>query len=160
MRTLTSQPWRPLGHIRFTGLVYEGELQLGKHGILGASLVAGEIHSNLDLSIVLERTLPPGDLKELLLSNKALHDALKLCPPCYSEGYLETSICTVGYTLRVTTGIQIKKLDVGLNLGLLIPTAPAADLYNPAAVPLGGNKHPGMYGEFRGGFLLKEDATH
>lgn len=52
---------------------------------------------------------------------------------------------------------KCRRVDMGVNLGFLIPTAQKFNFRNPAFVPLGGDKHFGMYGAFDGTFVLKED---
>lgn len=159
MRTISSLPYRPQGQLSLKGLVFESFLRLGSSFGLGISMLAGKVKSHLELERDCGRPFSLGEEEEILLVNKKIHETLGLKPPCYSAPVFgDIDLYARWYTTR-DYWYRINHLDVGLDLGLLIPTAPAVDINNPASIPIGGNKHFGMYGAFEGTFVLKEDVT-
>lgn len=52
---------------------------------------------------------------------------------------------------------KFRSIDVGLKLGVIAPSACPIKLNNPASVPLGGNKHWGVYLDLETTLELKED---
>jgi hypothetical protein len=52
---------------------------------------------------------------------------------------------------------KLRKIDVGLRVGVLFPTGVRRDIARPASIPFGGNGHWGMYVAFDGIFEVKED---
>lgn len=52
---------------------------------------------------------------------------------------------------------KMKQIDVGLNLGLLVPTGVKHDINKPSSIPFGGNGHWGFYAAIDALFELKDD---
>ena len=52
---------------------------------------------------------------------------------------------------------KFRRIDAALRCGLIIPTANETPINNPAAVPLGGERHWGAYIGLDGEFEFKED---
>jgi len=159
MRSLGELPWQSTGKITLNGGVIETFLRLSCNIGLGASLLLAKVNAHLELDPGFSRALAPGDAQELLLANKKMHDILMLTTPCYS-GFTAGDV-DVYLRLHAVRDYwhRIHHLDVGLNVGVLIPTAKQAPINNPAAISVGGNKHWGMYGEFEGRFILKDDLA-
>jgi hypothetical protein len=52
---------------------------------------------------------------------------------------------------------KFRSIDVGVRVGLLVPSGVKSEINSPASIPFGGEGHLGMYGALDGLFELKED---
>jgi len=149
-------PFRQDGNISLQIGVFETFLELTRHLGIGGSFFAGKVRSHF--ALIREGTrFSPGEEKEILLINQKIHEVLKLTPPSYSATVISDTDLYARIFTTAHYKCKIRYLDVGLNLGVMIPTAAGDNFCNPAFIPVGGNKHFGMYAAFEGKFVLKED---
>lgn len=164
MRRVDKIPWNTFGKINAKGAVFESFLHLGSYFGIGGSYVFGKVNSHLQLErsrreSSLSSSLSPGDEQELVLLNQKIDELLHLTAPSYSRFSSGDLDLYARFHVVRDYCHKFRRIDAGVNLGFLIPTASEIPLNNPAALSLGGPKHFGMYGAFDGTFILKEDLT-
>lgn len=123
---------------------------------LRAEVVHGSAHLDLEPDKSVEALLP-GDQHQLTLLQEEIHNALGVTPGIWSD----TSLGDIEVYLRLFTqqkyAYKCRYFDTGLSLGLVIPAAPERCINNPASVPLGGNRHWGMYLEGDFNAIVRHD---
>jgi hypothetical protein len=159
MRSIDAINWLQHGKIGLKGGVIELFLPFGCYGGLGASFLIGKVNSHLELQQACSIRLSPGDEQELILANKKIHTLLGLKPPCYSGLVFGDVDLYLRANMIRDYWHKFHHVDMGFNLGVMIPSAQAGHVNNPAFVPVGGEKHWGIYGAFEGTFVLKEDLA-
>lgn len=99
----------------------------------------------------------PGDFTDLYDENNTIQDILGL----QAREYNTVGISDIEAYFRVGVvedyKYKMRHFDVGFNFGVLIPSAQAVNYFNPAAIPLGGNGHWGIFASIDGQFELKEN---
>ena len=99
----------------------------------------------------------PGQKQELLEENNTIQDILGLSPRVATV----TGISDIELYIRCGAvadyKYKMRHVDVGINLGMLIPSALPINYNNPASIPLGGNGHWGMFVAADGQFELKDN---
>lgn len=159
LQTMSNAHWAQHGKISLCGGVIEAFLNVSQAVGIGTSLLLAKVNAHVDLEPNFDRGLTPGDAQELMLANKKMHDLMGLTAPCYSNFTAGDVDLYLRFHAKRDYWCRIHHLDVGCNLGFLIPTAKKASIYNPAAIALGADGHFGMYGEFEGRFVLKDDIA-
>lgn len=101
----------------------------------------------------------PGDTRELFEDVAELAAADGLVPGCWTVFTLnDLDIFIRGYYSREYIA-RLRSLDIGLQGGILVPSAARRNIHNPASIPADGDGHWGFYGELYCGLMLKEDMT-
>lgn len=133
---------------------------------LRAEVLHASSHLNLAKDFVSDAViLGPGDEQQLVLLQEQVHEALGITPGIWSD----TMFGDVELYMRLFSQQRYKYkcryIDAGLSLGLILPAAPMRCINNPASLPMGGNRHWGMYLEgdvnaivrydIRAGFLVR-----
>ena len=156
-----SLPWAMGGRLEIYGVALQGYLALTDYFGLGASWAFMHVNSRLrlkrDTEVLGSLIVGAGDAREIFLTKEQMNKALGLTPGIYitntpSDGELYARFAYVRDYI-----CKLQHLDVALKLGVLVPTAKARAINNPASFSVGGDKHWGLYGEFTGDFILKQD---
>ncbi len=151
-------PWARKGRIDAQGLAFMYEQSLGCYVSVGINTLFGHVTSRHDFLLREgELQLAQGDRDYLFSAKEKMHEELGVSPALYSHtglGDIDLYL-RLGDTWEYTC--KFRRIDVALRIGALIPTASETPLNNPAAVPLGGEKHWGVYIGFEGEFEFKED---
>lgn len=102
-------------------------------------------------------SLGPGDELEIDDTRRCMFSDLGLRESHSAQlGFSDIdSFLRVGRLWEYT--LKCRRIDAGLNLGLLIPTGVKQELNNPSSVPFGGNGHWGFYVSVDALFELRED---
>lgn len=101
--------------------------------------------------------LSAGDEHELLLANHAMHQAVD------ARSFSALNVGLSDFDLYLRAGItadyryKMRRIDTGINVGVLCPAANRINPSNPASVSAGGDGHWGMYVSVDGDFEFKED---
>ena len=98
-----------------------------------------------------------GSLRELVLVEEAIYKALEVEPALWSDTVLGDSELYVRLFDHQNYAYKCRFIDAGLSLGVIFPIAPARDIFNPASIPLGGNRHWGYFIEGDIDALLRYD---
>ena len=98
-----------------------------------------------------------GIVSILYALKEQLHKELGITPAVYRKTGMGDSDLYLRLGNRWEYTCKFRRIDVALRTGFLLPTADETPLNNPAAVPLGGEKHWGAYLGFEGEFEFKED---
>lgn len=151
--------WSMEGIIRGQGLGFTFYQPITRHFSWGFNFFMARLTTGLNLrpNAIDFTSYTPGDFTDLYDQNNRIQDILGLRSREYTtigisdiEGYIRLGIVDdYKYKLR--------HLDFGFNFGVLIPTAQSVDYFNPAAIPLGGNGHWGIFASIDGQFELKEN---
>ncbi|MBY0110367.1 MAG: hypothetical protein K2X90_04625 [Candidatus Babeliaceae bacterium] len=99
----------------------------------------------------------PGDFTDLYDENNVIQDILGLRAREYTTVGISDIEAYVRLGIVDDYKYKMRHLDFGFNFGVLIPTAQPIDYFNPAAIPLGGNGHWGIFASLDGQFELKEN---
>ncbi len=109
--------------------------------------------------ILQETNIPlgPGDTLEINDTRRSMFSTLNLRASSSAQlGFSDIdSFLRFGWLWEYT--LKFRRIDAGLNIGLLIPTGVKQELNNPASVPFGGNGHWGFYVSADALFELRED---
>lgn len=159
LRSLGEIGWLPNGKIGLKGGVIELFAPFGCWGGIGASFLIAKVNSHIDLDLACGTPLAPGDRQEIILANKKIHNILGLTPPCYSGLVFGDVDLYLRWNVIRDYWHKLHHVDMGFNLGVMIPSAQGDHINNPAFIPVGGDKHWGIYGAFEGTFVLKEDLA-
>ena len=104
-----------------------------------------------------ELQLPPGDQAYLFTVKQEMNQLLGLSPALYNH----TGMGDTDLYFRVGSCwdyvLKCRSIHAAFKVGVLVPTATATPLTNPAAIPLGGEKHWGMYLGIENEVELKAD---
>ncbi len=158
LRLRESIPWTRKGRIDAQGLAFMYEQALGCYVSVGFNTFFAHVTSRHDfLFREGDLHLNEGDRNYLFAVKEQMHNELGVTPPLYSH----TGLGDIDLYLRLGNRweytCKFRRIDTALRLGLIVPTASETPINNPAAVPLGGEKHWGAYLGFEGEFEFKED---
>lgn len=151
-------PWTRRGRLDAQGLAFLYEQYVGYCFSIGVNAMFAHVSSRSEfLFRGAEAELPQGDREYLLSVKEKVHRELGLVPALYSK----TGFGDIDLYLRFGSWwdytLKFRRIESGIKLGVLIPTASETPIHNPAAIPLGGEKHWGAYLGLETEFELKED---
>jgi hypothetical protein len=159
---INTAPWAMNGKIEAYGVAFHWYRFLHEHVAFG--IMGGAFHLTSRLEMDLERgpltgaLMGYGDTRELFLVNEELKDILKARPGFWIKNGVTDLDIYLRWFQACDYFCRFKRIDFGVQTGILVPTAPAVDIFNPASVmPFGYNKHWGFYFDFNANFVLKED---
>ncbi len=139
-------PFGMEGKIQSQGLAFSYYQRLMPWLSLGFSWFFMRVNSR-QLFIFQETNLPlnSGDILEIDDTRRSMFSTLNLCASSSAQlGFSDIdSFLRFGWLWEYT--LKFRRIDAGLNLGLLIPTGVKQELNNPSSVPFGGNGHWGFY---------------
>lgn len=151
-------PWTRKGRIDAQGVALMYEQALHCYLSIGLNTFFAHVNSRADfLMRATELQLSEGEREYLFALREYMHKELGVSPPLYSHtglGDIDLYL-RFGNTWEYTC--KFRRIDTALRVGVIIPTAAETPLNNPAAVPLGGEKHWGAYLGYEGEFEFKED---
>ena len=157
-RSLEKIPWNYTGKMSLRGCAVESEGYIFPFFSLGGSLFVGHMqsHANGFLDAKITNVFGPGDLQELRKANADIHRALGLDAPCWSTlAFGDIDIYAKGRFCR-DYWLKMHHFDASFRLGLYLPSGEQSLLSNPVSVPVGGNGHLGIYGQFDVNILLND----
>jgi hypothetical protein len=155
LRGIPSIPWRREGHIDAEGIAFFYEQYLGCFFSVGTSFLFAHINSGQEFC--LDSNAETGNRQQLFTVRERMDRELGITPPLFHR----TMFGDFDFYLRFGTVTEylfrVKRIDSGLKLGVIAPTAPDIAINNPASIPLGGEKHWGIYLGLENEVELKED---
>lgn len=162
LQGLTSIGWRREGHISAEGAAFSYEQLLSS--FCGFNFSAGTsflfLHVDSGQEFCLGETnldVLAGDKQYLYSLKGRMHSLLGVTPALYHK----TSFGDFDFYLRLARSWQyfckIRTIDASIKAGFIAPTAPRTPINNPAAIPVGGEKHWGAYLGLESMLELKED---
>ncbi|MGC2310386.1 MAG: hypothetical protein WA432_02060 [Candidatus Babeliaceae bacterium] len=158
-------PWLMNGHLEIYGAGVNYYQIISKHLSWGFRWAIMHANSRMEMIFDMDScdkaTFIPDekDIQQLILSKEQMINILGISSGLWQKTSLSDldifvrlgSVCDYKYRFR--------RIDTGIVLGLLAPTAAARNINNPASIPLGGNKQWGMYVSLVADFGLKEDLS-
>ncbi len=158
--TKSSIPWHRRGRLDAEGLALYFEQGLGDYFSVGFDTYFGHVSSRYEFLLEgSEQNLPPGDKEYLLELKEKINRELGLVPALFSK----TGLGDIDFYIRIGSLCcytwKFRRIDSGLKVGVIIPTASETPINNPAALPLGGEKHWGAYLNLESEFEVKEDVN-
>lgn len=159
--TLPDIPWSSAGKMSLRGIMFEYEFDPWWFLSFGGSIFLGhsQIHRLSTLQGIERLHLHPGDVRALQEANVAIQDTLGLCPPCFTQwAFGDLNFFIKGHYVA-DYFFKLQHLDTSLACGVLIPTAPKRKINNPVSLPIGGDGHWGLYGQWDLDAILKEDLS-
>lgn len=158
-----SIPWRTLGKVQSEGLHIRGQFELPYAFQIGFDTCAIRMNSMLFYDLLpselttLDQMITPADIAALDQSRRSM---------------LSTVGLTCGYADYIGMGdfdfyarwhhawdycLKMRRMEVGLRFGALLPAASERNVNSPASIPVGGDGFYGIYGALDAEFELKED---
>ncbi len=158
LATRSSFSWDRKGRLDAQGLAFLYEQALTPWLSFGVNGMFAHVAMRHEFFLS-EPNLSEGTRTYLSTVKEKMHDELGVCPPLFSKiGFGDLDLY-LRFGLCWDYSYKFRRIDAGLRVGLLAPTAKERDIFNPAAIALGGNKHWGTYAQFEGDFELKEDLS-
>ena len=158
-RGLTSIAYKREGRLDAEGIAVFLEQALLPHMWFGASFLF--MHVTMRHEFFLDSrclpNLPLGDRNYLFSLKGQMHDALGVTPPLYNTTDVADGDVYLRFGSTWDYMYKFRHIDAGLKIGALVPLAASRCIDNPASIPLGGNKHWGVYAAFDIDFEVKED---
>lgn len=159
-RSRTSIPWRRRGRLDAQGLAFLYEQALTDWLSVGFDALFAHISMRHEFLLRgPEGRLPEGDRNYLFSVKDKMHRDLGVTPALFSH----TGFGDIDFYFRIGKmwhyTLKFRRIDAGFKMGILAPTAKARNLKNPAAIPLGGDKHWGIYGDLHSEWEFKEDLS-
>jgi hypothetical protein len=156
LRGIPSIPWRREGHLDAEGMAFFYEQALGCYVSVGTSFLFAHINSAHEFCLDSANT-GLGNRQQLFDIRQKLDRELDVTPPLFKK----TAFGDFDFYFRFGAVAEyickVKRIDSGFKLGMIAPTASDIDLDNPASIPLGGEKHWGLYLGLDNEVELKED---
>ncbi len=158
-RLKTTLPWSRRGRIDAQGLALYYEQAFCPWLSVGIGTFYGSVNARHDFSLRATElaALSEGDRNYLFQVKEQMHRELGVLPAFYKKtGFGDTDLYVrLGMTFDYT--LKCRRLDPAFKVGLIIPTASSTACNNPAAVPLGGQGHWGIYSALEFENECKED---
>ncbi len=164
LRALTSIPWRREGHLDAEGIAFYLELlpgwchPSGFYFSSGMSFLFAHVNSAQEFCLdATNATNAAGSRQALFTLRERMDRELGVTPPLFRKtmfGDLDVYF-RLGFFAEYIC--KVKRIDSGLKLGFIAPTADDININNPASISLGGNKHWGVYLGLENEIELKED---
>ena len=151
-------PWTRKGRLDAQGIAFVFEQALGCYFSIGFNTLFAHVTARHDFLLRGQEELAPAGEREYLYELKErVHRILATSPALFSKTGMGDSDLYIRLGNRWEYTCKFRRIDAVLRAGVLIPTADQTPLNNPAAVPLGGQKHWGAYIGYEGEFEFKED---
>lgn len=155
LRSLTSIPFNSDGRLDSQGLAAFGEFALNPFLSIGFSSLFMHVNSR-NLFFLDNANNAIGQRQFLFNLRENLNNKLGLTPAIFSK----TMFGDIDLYLRFGSWwpycFKFRAIDLGLKVGVLIPSSDELNINNPAAIP-SGSKHWGMYLTFENQYEVKED---
>ena len=108
-------------------------------------------HGNLTLQ-------GPGDEQDLLSEKAAIHNFMGIEPAVWSTSTLGDTDIYARYAFVREYWNKFRYINCGIRGGIIIPSGQSHEINQPLSVPVGGDKHWGVYGMIDAACVLKEDV--
>ncbi len=151
--------WEMDGIIRGQGIGFTFYQPFTRYFSWGFNFFFAHLRTSLHLKPKTEDfgTISDGDFIDIINANNKLQDILQLNARSYSTVGISDIEWYVRCGIVEDYKFRMRHFDVGCNFGVLIPSAQKVNYFNPAAIPLGGNGHWGIFASLDGQFELKEN---
>ncbi|MBA3752417.1 hypothetical protein H0X06_06565 [Candidatus Dependentiae bacterium] len=154
----TTLPWTRRGRLNAQGISVYFEQPVGCYTALGVGTVFGSVNVRHEFLLRgAELLLPEGDRDYLYQVKEKMHEELGITPAFYKHTGFGDVDCYVRFGTAFDYTLKCRRLDPTLKFGFLVPTQSRTPCNNPAAVPLGGQGHWGVYGAVEFETECKED---
>lgn len=157
---LTEGPYALTGHLQTQGFAFHVRQKIAPHWEVG---LRGEVlHANTHLTLIQKPGFDKGfasqgNQRELQLLQESIHQALQVVPALWSDTVVgDFELYTRLFTQK-NYAYKCRFIETGLSLGIILPAAPARNIFNPASIPLGGNRHWGWFIEGDVDAILRYD---
>ncbi len=151
-------PWNRRGRIDAQGLAFLLEFGLTRHFSVGINTLFGHVASRHEFFLSgADAQLPVGDREYLFAVKEKMHKELGIAPAFFNHtGFGDVDLyARIGDRWDYT--LKCRRIETGLKVGILAPSAAARPFNNPAGIPLGGERHWGAYVALESEWELKED---
>ncbi len=158
-----SIPWFMPGRLDVYGFAFNYYYRAHNHFGFGASFAF--MHANSRIEIMRDREhiknaiIGPGDERELFLAKQEMNKALGVGPALWIKNALSDLDIFLHICRVENYRYKFRRIDAGMKLGFLVPTAPRRNFNNPASISLGGDGHWGFYVDLDADLELKEDVN-
>ena len=163
----SSIPWSRKGRLNAQGVAFLYELPLGDFSMkyapsclvsFGINTLFAHVNSRHEfLFREQEMQLPPGDQAYLFTVKEEMHHLLGVSPALYSHTGMGDTDLYFRFGSCWDYLFKCRRINAALKVGVFVPTATETPLTNPAAIPLGGERHWGVYFGIENEVELKED---
>lgn len=153
--------WLMKGHFDVYGLGFHYRYDIHQYFSMG--IIAAAMHANSRMETIKDRfsmnqfIADPGNFRELFLLKNEMNELLDLCPGLWQKNAVADIDIYIRPAFTREYFLKCRRFDTGCRIGVLAPAAPERNINNPASVPLGGDRHWGMYVSLEGDFDVHED---
>jgi len=161
LQSLGTITWASPGKISLRGGTLETQIYLCDWFSWGGSLFVGEeeSHQQSILSPTVRGTVSLADAEELIAVNTQLLELLNINPFSYRGVVFGDIDLHLGFHARARYWFKIHELDAEFRFGIYAPSSQPWSVANPAALPIGGDGHTGIYGQSNMYLLLNDDIS-
>lgn len=157
-RSASSVPFKRDGRLDAEGVAFYYEHYFNDCWSLGTSFFFMHVNARQEFCLDASCSFPSiGTRQDFFKLKEELHDVLGVTPPLFSRTAFSDIDLFACYTKRWDYLCKFRSITARTKCGIIIPTAPAFCIDNPASVAIGGNKHFGVYFDLMGDFEVKED---
>lgn len=158
-RLKTTIPWTRRGRLEAQGVALYYEQAFTEYCSLGIGTFYGRVNARHEFLLKgTEQALQEGDKDYLFQAKERMHRELGVEPPFFNKTGFGDIDLYARFGMGFDYTLKCRRLDPAFKIGLIIPTASTTPCNNPAAVPLGGQGHWGIYGALEFEAECKEDV--
>ena len=158
LQGISTLPFKREGRIDSQGIAFFYEVPLWYNFALGTSFLF--MHVNSRVEFCLDRScleVGNGDRQYLFDLNGKLDQVLGVTPPIYNQTVFGDTDLYLRWSCSFPYFFKFRDVGLAFKLGSIIPSSPITPYNNPAAVPVGGQKHWGVYLDLENRYEIKED---
>jgi len=157
LQGLGTLPWCQRGRFEGHGIAVQYDQTVTPHWGYGFSMMVMQVNSRMGMLLMNASSFPPGDVQEFYQLRNTMSQLEGLTPGVFSKVDFGDIDFYIRFGALKEYCLKFRKIDVGLRVGVLFPTAQPRNINNPASIYVGGDGHWGVYTAFDTELELKED---
>jgi len=158
LQGIATLPFKREGRIDGQGLAFFYEQPILSNLAVGTSFLFMHVDSLVDFCIDKDcLEIGNGDRKYLFKLNGELNNILGVTSPIYNRVVFGDTDLYFRWAYHIPYFLKFRSIDIGVKFGTIIPTSPRTPYDNPAAIPLGGQRHWGFYMDLENQYEVRED---
>lgn len=158
LQGISTLPFKREGYLNSEGIAFFYELPLWYNVSIGTSFLFMHVNSRVEFCLGRDcMEIGNGDKQYLFSLNGKLDNLLKVTPPVYNKTVFGDVDLYLRWSMNLPYFLKFRSADFGFKFGTIIPSSPETPYNNPAAVPVGGQQHWGLYLDIENQYEIKED---
>lgn len=158
LQGISTLPFKREGELNSEGIAFFYELPLWYNLAIGTSFLFMHVNSRVEFCLTKDcLEVGNGDRQYLFNLNGKLEELLGVTPPIYNKTVFGDTDLYLRWAVHIPYFLKFRSADFGFKFGTIIPSSPRTPYNNPAAVPVGGQKHWGLYVDIENQYEVRED---